>query len=101
LTFNERRDLAVLAAEEQVTFPVARKRTIFDCRGTLADRYRFSDLPVDAALLRRVSRTTDWPPTMPREISSRSIKVNARLDRCRWEGRIPPDSARMPWMDEW
>jgi hypothetical protein len=58
LTFNERRDLAVLAAEEQVTFPVARKRTIFDCRGTLADRYRISDLPVDAGLLRMVSRTT-------------------------------------------
>src|SRR6478609_6238878 len=47
LTLHQRRDLAVLAAKQRVTFPVARKRTIFDRRGTLADRYRVSDLSVD------------------------------------------------------
>jgi hypothetical protein len=58
LTFNERRDLAVLAAEQQITFPVSRERAIFDRRGTLANRYRISDLAVDAGLLRMVSRAT-------------------------------------------
>ena len=51
--------------------------------------------PSEAAIAR-----IDLPTTSPREISSRSIKVNADLDRCRSVGRIPPDPARRSCIDE-
>jgi hypothetical protein len=41
------------------------------------------DLPIIIA-------RTDWPSTMPREISSRSAIVSARRDRRRAGGMIPP-----------
>ena len=50
LAFDEGRDLAVLAAKQQVAFPVPRKRPVFDCGRPLPDRYRIPDLPVDARL---------------------------------------------------
>ena len=37
----------------------------------------------------------------PREISSRSVKANARTERRRDRGRIPPDLDNMPPIAEW
>jgi hypothetical protein len=45
---------------------------------------RLSDVAID-----RIER----PATAPREISSRSVKVNANVDRWRAVGRIPPTQA--------
>ena len=41
----------------------------------------------------------EQPVAMPRDISSRSARVNADLERLRSGGRIPPVSARMPSID--
>jgi hypothetical protein len=41
------------------------------------------------------------PSTTPREISSRSLKANAELERFRSRGRIPPDAAKTPLIDGW
>jgi hypothetical protein len=63
---------------------------------------RISRLIVEGA--RQSSAAIDrieLPATTPREISSRSIKVNADLERCRSVGLIPPVSARMRCIDEW
>jgi hypothetical protein len=58
----------------------------------IVDGVRPSDAAID-----RIER----PATTPREISSRSVNVNADLERCRSAGRIPPDSATIRWIDEW
>jgi hypothetical protein len=38
---------------------------------------------------------------VPREISSRSVNANARAERRRGRGRIPPDLDNMPPIAEW
>src|SRR3569832_990817 len=43
----------------------------------------------------------DWPVTTAREISSRSAKVSANLERRRGVGRIPPVLERIPCTVEW
>jgi hypothetical protein len=43
---------------------------------------------------------TDWPSTMPREISSRSAIVSARRDRRRAGGTIPPLGLKCAKMQE-
>ena len=52
--------------------------------------------PSDAAIER-----SDWPATTPREISSRSDRLNDRLERLRFAGRMPPVCDRMFCIDEW
>jgi len=44
MTFDQGRDLAVLATEQEITLPVTRYRTIFSFSGSLADRDDISDL---------------------------------------------------------
>jgi hypothetical protein len=58
LSLDERGDLAVVAAEQQVSLPVTRHRTIFGGRRPLADRHRAEDLPTDDSLLRVMPRPT-------------------------------------------
>ena len=57
LSFHQRRDLAVVAAEQQVAFPVTRDGPILSLRGLLADRYGVGDLAQPFALERLVPRT--------------------------------------------
>ncbi|OEZ57741.1 hypothetical protein DUGA6_43810 [Duganella sp. HH105] len=52
--------------------------------------------PMRAAIAR-----IDTPATTARETSSRSVNVNANLERCLGGGRMPPVSARIGWIDEW
>ena len=57
---------------------------------------------VDSARRRDVAiERIEWPAEMARDISSRSGKVSANLERQRGAGRIPPVSARMRSIDEW
>jgi hypothetical protein len=42
--FNQSRDMSALRAGNQVTFPVAGNRTVFDFRWTFTDRDRVDDL---------------------------------------------------------
>jgi hypothetical protein len=58
-------------------------------------------LTVDAARasILAIART-DWPSTMPRDISSRSAIVNAKRERCRASGMIPPLGLKCPKMQE-
>jgi hypothetical protein len=51
---------------------------------------------IDAAIDR-----IECPAARARDISSRSAKVSANLERRRGAGRIPPVSAKMPCTDEW
>ena len=73
LAFDERRDVGVTASRQQVAFPVARDRAVGD--------------------LRRPICRSDSPRASPREISSRSGTHNARRDRVRRGGGIPPRAA--------
>ena len=57
MTLDQRCDLSVVAATDEITFPVARYRSIFHFRRPLADRYRIRDLSVLTFLLRVVLRT--------------------------------------------
>ena len=52
MALNEGRDLAVVAAEQQVTFPVARHRPVLSLCWALADRDSVRDPAVIARLLR-------------------------------------------------
>ena len=61
LPLHQGRDLAVLAAAQQVPFPVARHRPILSRRRTLADRYGVADATVVVGFLRVVARTTHRP----------------------------------------
>jgi hypothetical protein len=57
---------------------------------------------VDAARLSEAAiDRIEHPSTTPREISSRSLSVNAEWERCRSRGRIPPDAASTPRIDGW
>jgi hypothetical protein len=56
---------------------------------------------VDGALASRAAMARiDSPSTRQREISSRSTKLIANLERRRAGGRIPPVSAKILWTDE-
>ena len=71
--------------------------------------YRREALPTMAANIIELDQLTEdseaaiermeSPATMPREMCSRSASVNARLERRRSRGRIPPVRARMPRTD--
>jgi hypothetical protein len=52
LALDQRRDLAVAAAEDQISFPMTRHRPILDRNGPVADRYGIGNLTVDRSLLR-------------------------------------------------
>ena len=52
VAFHQGGDLAVVAAEQQVTFPVARHCTVLDLGGALTDRDGVGDPAVIARLLR-------------------------------------------------
>jgi hypothetical protein len=43
----------------------------------------------------------DWPATIARDISSRSAKLNAKRDRRRSRGWIPPVFLKIPWIEGW
>jgi hypothetical protein len=56
---------------------------------------------VDGALASRAAMARiDSPSTRQREISSRSTKLIANLERRRAGGRMPPVSAKILWTDE-
>src|SRR5262245_38801503 len=57
LPFDQGGNLAIVAAKQEVTFPVTRQRTVVGRSGTLADGYRVGDSTVNAGLLRVVSGT--------------------------------------------
>jgi len=61
VTFHQSCDLTVVAADNQVTFPMARHCTVFDRGWSLSDRYRVGDLPQTVALERLVTRATHRP----------------------------------------
>src|SRR5215469_12408260 len=54
-----------------------------------------------ARLSERAIARADSPAIAPREISSRSVNANARAERRRGRGRIPPDLDRMPPTGVW
>jgi hypothetical protein len=54
-----------------------------------------------ARLSERAIARADSPAMVPREISSRSLNANARTERRRRRGRIPPDLDNMPPIAEW
>src|SRR4030095_1589874 len=56
LALHQGGDLAVVAAEEQVSLPVARHGPVFGLGWTLADRYRLGDPAMVGALLRVMAR---------------------------------------------
>lgn len=55
----------------------------------------------DRLRVRFATERIDWPVTPAREISSRSAKVSANLERRREAGRIPPVLERIPCTVEW
>ena len=57
LAFHQRRDLAVVTAEEQVALPVARHRPVLCLGRTFADRHRLGDPAMIGRLLRVMART--------------------------------------------
>ena len=54
-----------------------------------------------ARLSERAIARADSPAIAPREISSRSLSANARTERPRSRGRMPPDLDNMPPIAEW
>ena len=63
---------------------------------------QISRLTVLGARLReRAIARAESPAMVPREISSRSLNANARAERRRGRGRIPPDLDNMPPTAEW
>src|SRR5690349_20998216 len=63
LALDERRNLAVPASAQQITFPVSRYRAVFNCGRTFADRYRVANPAVIICLLRVMARTAHRPGT--------------------------------------
>src|SRR5215471_16262301 len=57
LTLHQRCNLAVLTTEEQIAFPVARYRSVFDGCWPLTDGDSVNDSTMNAGFLRVVSRT--------------------------------------------
>jgi hypothetical protein len=61
-----------------------------------------SRLMLDGARPSRVAiERIEYRATTAHDISSRSAKLSANLERQRCAGRIPPVSARMRCIDEW
>ena len=58
MTLNQSCDLAVLAAEQQVSLPVTRYRAIFSLGWAFPDRDGISDLTMIGGFLRVVAGTT-------------------------------------------
>src|SRR5471032_481940 len=86
VTLNQRRDLAVLAAEQQITFPVTGHGTVFSRGRTLADRDGVRDLTVNRGLLRVMPRATHptRAPQMLRQLllqSPTGLDEEAAIDR--------------------
>ncbi|CAB3810966.1 hypothetical protein LMG27177_07649 [Paraburkholderia fynbosensis] len=61
LAFDERRNLAAAAAAQQITFPVAGYRTVFNASGAFADRYCVPNPAVIVRLLCVMARTAHGP----------------------------------------
>src|SRR3954469_25018963 len=59
MPFDQRRDVAVLCAAQQIAFPMARHRTIFNRWRSFTDRYEIRYLSSAIAMLARLLRPAD------------------------------------------
>ncbi|KWT72436.1 hypothetical protein APV28_1579 [Comamonas testosteroni] len=54
MTLDQRRDLTVATAKDQIALPMPRHSSVFNARRTLTDRDCIGDLAMDSRLLRVV-----------------------------------------------
>ena len=90
-----RRQLTPLGAQSPIPGLLVRRR------GTVPPLRCSSRLTVDGARLSLAAiERSDAPTAAPREISSRSDKLSARLERRRGTGRMPPCGRRCAKIDD-
>jgi len=87
LAFDQRHDMAVSRARDEIALPMSGHGAVLDRSGALADRYRILDLAKPVALQAGVSRAADRA-LRPQMLEQLLLQDVARLDEQAFVDRL-------------